>query len=330
MVASVLLFAGFTVQVAHANQMDALMLPAQDSSQVQFMALRTMELRYPEGSSLGKMLAGKVERLEFSVQGKDAQAVVDALNRAAQERSSPLKLENATVDYVATVKGYSDRAQMSYKVDVRAQMSKYVLQKEQDSAPAILDLAWRSLSVQSPVSVATERNGIINVNQPAGALDAMVPGLAGKLAGADKIMQEPLLNFARFNLPMKQWHFLFDVTGEQLKNYGVFRPGEGATVSVYSIGESSFREGKYVPEEMDVTIDVDGSQVTVHASTPPPSGQVTIAGYAKAEEQNRVEYVTASSKNTPTPVLGFQLQVLMALGGMMGAIAVFVLVKARR
>ena len=330
MVASVLLFAGFTVQVAHANQMDALMLHAQDSSQVQFMALRTMELRYPEGSSLGKMLAGKVERLEFSVQGKDAQAVVDALNRAAQERSSPLKLENTTVDYVATVKGYSDRAQMSYKVDVRAQMSKYVLQKEQDSAPAILDLAWRSLSVQSPVSVATERNGIINVNQPAGALDAMVPGLAGKLAGADKIMQEPLLNFARFNLPMKQWHFLFDVTGEQLKNYGVFRPGEGATVSVYSIGESSFREGKYVPEEMDVTIDVDGSQVTVHASTPPPSGQVTIAGYAKAEEQNRVEYVTASSKNTPTPVLGFQLQVLMALGGMMGAIAVFVLVKARR
>ena len=329
-VASVLLFAGFTVQVAHANQMDALMLPAQDSSQVQFMALRTMELRYPEGSSLGKMLAGKVERWEFSVQGKDAQAVVDALNRAAQERSSPLKLENATVDYVATVKGYSDRAQMSYKVDVRAQMSKYVLQKEQDSAPAILDLAWRSLSVQGPVSVATERNGIINVNQPAGALDAMVPGLAGKLAGADKIMQEPLLNFARFSLLMKQWHFLFDVTGEQLKNYGVFRPGEGATVSVYSIGESSFREGKYVPEEMDATIDVDGSQVTVHASTPPPSGQVTIAGYAKAEEQNGVEYVTASSKNTPTPVLGFQLQVLMALGGMMGAIAVFVLAKARR
>jgi uncharacterized protein YgbK (DUF1537 family) len=99
---------------------------------------------------------------------------------------------------------------------------------------------------------------------------------------------------------------------------------------VYSIGESSFREGKYVPEEMDATIDVDGSQVTVHASAPPPSGQVTIAGYAKAEEQNGVEYVTASSKNTPTPVLGFQLQVLMALGGMMGAIAVFVLVKARR
>ncbi|MEO9364300.1 MAG: hypothetical protein ABI348_10410, partial [Nitrososphaera sp.] len=328
-VASVLLFAGFTVQAAHANQMDALMLPAQDSSQVQFMALRTMELRYPEDSLLAKILAGKAERLEFSVHGNDAQAVVDALNKAAQERSSPLKLENATVNYVSTVKGYSDRAQMSYKVAVSAQMSKYVLQKEQDSTPAILDLAWRSLSVQGPVSVTTE-HGVINVNQPAGALDAMVPGLAGKLAGADKIMQDPLLNFGRFSLPMKQWHFLFDVTGEQLKNYGVFRPGEGATVSVYSIGESSFREGKYVPEEMDATIDVDGAQVKLHASTPPPSGQVTIAGYAKAEEQNGVEYVTASSKNTPTPVLGFQLQVLMALGGMMGAIAVFVLVKARR
>ncbi|AIC16116.1 hypothetical protein NVIE_018560 [Nitrososphaera viennensis EN76] len=281
------------------------------------------------------MLADKSERLEFSVQGNDAQAVVDALNRAARERSSPLVLENGTVDYVATLKGYPDRAQISYKVDVKAQMSKYVLQKEQDKEPAILDLAWRSLSVQGPVVVAAAGHGEeININQPAGALDAMVPGLADKLlmaAGAGKkIMQDSILDFGRFNLPMQQWHFLFDVTGEQLKNYGVFRPGEGATVSVYSIGESSFREGRYVPEEMDATIDVDGAQVKVHASTPPPSGQVSVAGYAKAEEQNGVEYVTASSKHTEMPALDFQLQVLMALGGMMGAIAVFVLIKARR
>lgn len=328
-----ILFAGLaSSQAAHANQMEALVLPAQDSSQAHFTAFRTVELRYPEGSPLADMLAGKSERLEFSAQGKDAQAVADALNRAARERASPLVLENATVDYFATLKGYADRAQISYKVDVKAQMSKYVLQKEQDKAPAVLDLAWRNLSVQGPVMVAAARRGEekININQPAGALDAMVPGLAGKLAGAGEIMQDPILGFSRFDLPMKQWHFLFDVTGEQLKNYGVFRPGEGATVSVFSIGESSFREGVYVPKEMDATIVVDGALVKVHASTPPPSGQVTVAGYAKAEEQNGIEYVTASSKYTGVPALGFQLQVLMAFGGMMGAIAVFVLLKTRR
>jgi hypothetical protein len=336
-VASILLFAGLaSSQAAHANQMDALLLPAQDSSQVHFTAFRTIELRYPEGSSLANMLAGKSERLEFSVQGKDAQAVADALNRAAREKASPLVLENATVDYIATLKGYVDRAQISYKVDVKAQISKYVLQKEQDKVQAVLDLAWRDLSVQGPVMVAAAagrgEEKIININQPAGALDAIVPGLAGKLqaAGAAEIMQDPILDFGRFDLPMKQWHFLFDVTGEQLKNYGVFKPGEGATVSVFSIGESSFREGVYVPKEMDAMISVDGAQVKVHASTPPPSGQVIVAGYAKAEEQNGVEYVTASSKHTRMPALDFQLQVLMAFGDMMGAIAVFVLLKTRR
>jgi hypothetical protein len=329
------LFAGLaSSQAAHANQMDALLLPAQDSSQVHFTAFRTIELRYPEASALAKTLAGKGERLEFSVQGKDAQAVVDALNRAARERASLLVLENATVNYVATLKDYADRAQISYRVDIKAQISKYVLQKEQDSKPAILDLAWRNLSVQGPVTVAAAGHGeVININQPVGALAAIVPELADKLLAAEaskKIMQDPILDFGRFNLPMQQWHFLFDVTGEQLKNYGVFRPGEGETVSVFSIGESSFREGVYVPKEMDATIDVDGAQVKMHASTPPPSGQVTVAGYAKAEEQNGVEYVTSSSKHTVVPALGFQLQVLMALGGMMGAIAVFVLLKARR
>ncbi|HVX02326.1 MAG TPA: hypothetical protein VHA09_04165 [Nitrososphaera sp.] len=352
LVASILFVAGLSSsQAAHANQMEVLLLPAQDSSQAHFTAFRTIGLRYPEGSTLASMLAGKDERLEFSLQGKDAQAVAGALNRAVQEEPSPLVLENATVDYVATLKGYPDGAQLFYKVDVKAQMSNYVLQKEQGQEPAILDMAWRSPSVQGPVVVAApimvvevvegqqeeEKDGektssIININQPAGALDILMPGLASKLvqAGSSEIMQDPILDFGRFDLPMQQWHFLFDVTGEQLKSYGVFKPGEGETVSVFSIGESSFREGVYVPKERDATISVDGEQVKMHASTPPPSGQMTIAGYAKAEEHNGVEYMTASSKGTGMPVLGFQLQVLMALGGMMGAIAVFVLVKTRR
>jgi hypothetical protein len=338
--APLLIFAGLFAPQAYANQMDALLLPTQDGSHVQFIAFRNIELQYQGTSTLAKDLNGKSERLEFSLQGSDARPVVDAFNAAARERSSPLVLENATVHYVATIKGYSDRAQISYKVNVDAQISNYVLQKEQGKTPAILDLAWRDLSIKGPVTITTHHQGeggaiavMTDINQPSGGLDIMVPNLAPKLsaAGADEIMKDPILEFGRFNLPMKSWHYLFDVTGEQLKNYGVFKPGEGATVSIYSIGESSFREGRYVPDEKDATINVDGTQVKVHASTPPPSGQITIAGYSKVEDQNGIEYVTVSSKSVSgLPELGFQMQVLMVFGGMMGAIAVIVLLKTRR
>jgi hypothetical protein len=327
-VAAVLL-AGLASQ-AHANQMDALLLPGNAGSKAHLTVFRNIELYYSQGSSLAQLLDGKNERLEFSLRGDSANPVVEAVNRAIlEDMKSTFTLRNATLDYVATIRGYPDKALLSYKIDIRPEIDGFVIQEEDGDTPAIIDVEWRSFEIEGPVVVETE-HGAIDINRPAGALDAMVPGLAAKLAGAGDIMEDPLLNFSRFGLPMTSWHFLFDVTGEQLKNYGVFLPGEGATVSIFSIGESSFREGTYLPEEKEAEIEVDGAQVEVHASTPAPSGQMTVAGYAKPEEADGVEYLTVSSKQSGLPVLGFQLQVLMALGGMMGAIAVFVLFKSRR
>lgn len=328
-IVAVVLLAGLASQ-AHANQMDALLLPGDGRSKAHFTAFRNIEIYYPQASSLAELLDGKVERLEFSLQGDAAGPVVDAINRAIRsDIESAFTLKNATVDYVATVKGYTDKALISYKVDIMPQVSDFVLVGEEGDEPAIVDVEWRSFDVSGPVVVETE-HGALDINRPDGALDIMVPGLAEKLAGAGEIMEDPILDFGRFSLSMKSWHFLFDVTGEQLKNQGVFIEGEGATVSIFSIGESSFREGTYLPEEKEAEIEVDGSQVKMHASTPAPSGQVTVAGYARAEEANGIEYLSVSSKQSGLPVLGFQLQVLMALGGMMGAIAVFVLYKTRR
>jgi hypothetical protein len=327
---AVVLLGGLASQ-AHANQLDALLLPATDRSQAQFTAFRNIHLRYPQSSSLAQLLDGKSERLEFTAAGNDAQPLVDAINRAMHdEQKSPVTLENATLYYVATVKGRPDGAQVSYKVDVKGTISGYVLQKEQGNRSAIVDLDWRNFAVRQPVMIQTER-GAADVNSPQGALEKMMPQLATKLdtKEARAIMQDPILDFGRFNLPMKSWHFLFDVTGEQLKNYGVFRPGEGGTVSVHSIGESSFREGTYLPKEMDAELVIDGAQVKMHATTPAPSGQITIAGYSKVQESNGTEYAEVSSKGSSGPELGFQFQVLLVLAGMMGAIALFVLRKSR-
>ncbi|WP_337863870.1 hypothetical protein [Nitrososphaera sp.] len=331
-------------QVAYANQLDALMLPDRDASGIHLTAFRTIELRYPAGSTLAAMLDGANERKEFVANGSSVQGLVDAINRAIREgQKSPVVVENVTLSYVATVKGQQDRAQVAVKVDIKGDIKGYVLQKEvPGNRSAIVDLDWRNFVVDGPVmvSAADEDGGAvvvvataaktIDINTPQGALQAVMPQLADKLQGAEKIMRDPILDFSRFNLPMKSWHYLFDVTGAQLKNYNVFREGEGGTVSIHSIGESSFREGTYLPKEVDAEIQVDGAQVKMHASTPAPSGQITIAGYSKVQESGGTEYAEVSSRHAGVAdPLGFQFQVLMVLAGMMGAVAVFVLYRAR-
>jgi hypothetical protein len=327
-VAAVLL-AGFASQ-AHANQMDALLLPGDGRSKVHLTAFRDIRLTYPEGSELARMLDGMSKRLEFSLQNQTAGPVVDAVNRAIKDDlQSAFTLRKATVDYVAEVKGGPKEAVISYKVDIKAGISDFLLAAEEGEKPGIIDVEWRSFAVKGLVTVETE-HGTMDINSPISVLAAMEPGLAEKLASAEEIMQERILDFGRFGLPMTSWHYLFDVTGEQLKPYGVFLPGEGGTVSIFSIGESSFREGTYVPNEKKAEITVDGALVKIAGKTPPPSGQMTVAGYAKAVEASGVEYLSVSSKQSGLPPIGFQMQVLMVLGGMMGAIAVFVLYKTRR
>jgi hypothetical protein len=297
---------------------------------VHLTAFRDIRLTYPEGSELARMLDGMSKRLEFSLQNQTAGPVVDAVNRAIKDDlQSAFTLRNATVDYVAEVKGGPKEAVISYKVDIKAGISDFLLAAEEGEKPGIIDVEWRSFAVKGLVTVETE-HGTMDINSPISVLAVMEPSLAEKLASAEEIMQERILDFGRFGLPMTSWHYLFDVTGEQLKPYGVFLPGEGGTVSIFSIGESSFREGTYVPNEKKAEITVDGVLVKIAGKTPPPSGQLTVAGYAKAVEASGVEYLSVSSKQSGLPPIGFQMQVLMVLGGMMGAIAVFVLYKTRR
>ena len=213
-------------------------------------------------------------------------------------------------------------------------IAKYVLQKSgENNQPAIVDLDWRNLAVQEPLPITTEKYGTVDVNRPEGLVQLLFPELAEKMMGSEakEIMEDPIMNFDQFGLSMKSWHFLFDVTGKQLERYGVFKEGEGGAVSIHSLGESSFREGTYLPVEKDVTVMIDGSEVKLHASTPPPSGQITIAGYSKADEKDGAEFALVYP-NSPGFAFefGFQFQVLLVLAGMMGAIAFFVLFKSRK
>lgn len=308
------LFGGLASQ-AHANQLDALMLPETGRPQIHLTAFRNIEIGYAVQGADGKILDGESKRVKFVASGKDSQAIVDRINEAIKsERKSPITLQNATVTYVAAAKRFADKLLLSYNLDVKGNVTGYVLQEEEGEEPTILDLDWRNFKVEGPIVTDTQY-GAIDANSPAGPLHALMPKVADELA-ALSIMQEPILDFSRFDLPMRQWHYLFDVTGKQLEQYNIFQPGEGGTVSVHSIGESSFREGTYLPVEKDEEATIAGEQLKLHASTCRRPAR-SIAGYSKVQESDSTEYALVSSQISGGPEFGFQFHVLMVLDGMM-------------
>jgi hypothetical protein len=326
---------------AFAVQMTTVLVPASDNAQPVFTAVRFITLKYSPGSPLSNQFNGKTEHVTFTMKGPGGgvSEVISAFNQAiANQKQSPVRIDNATLSYSADIIGQPDNAMLSYKLDFKPTISKFVLQKNVQQGTAVLDIDWRSIVVTDPLVVEdVPKYGKMSLNYPIGLLQAIHPNLVQQFLNsqASAIMKEPLLNFQPIGIPMDRWHFLFDPTGSVAGSAGsgYVEQGGAKAVSVYSLGESSFREGTFTEQVADSTATIDGTPVQVHSSTPPASAQLQIAGFSKIQKSGNSELAFVSAQapeGTVTATGGFPLQVLLVLGGMMGAVAVFVLVKARK
>ena len=330
---SAIIVAGVTSH-AYAVQFTVFLSPKQNSASVDLTGVRFLTLSYPAGGALAKQFNGKSEHVRFTMNAP--QNVISTINQdIASQKQSPVRITNATIEYNGDMLGQPDSLLASYKMDLKAFISGYVLQSSSSNS-SIIDLNWRSVIVNQPLVVDAPKYGKVNINAPIGLFQVTHPAVAQQLLNspAADIMQDPLLNFQTIGAPMDNWHFLFDPTGSIAGASGLFsqQPGSRA-VSVYALGESSLREGTYTEQVRDATATVNGETVGVHASTPPPSAQIQIAGFSKNQKSGNggdVAYVSAQAPSgTVTATGGFPTEVLLVFGGMMGGIAVFVLFKSR-
>jgi hypothetical protein len=263
-------------------------------------------------------------------------SVIAALNRAFVQAESPVQASQAAVSYSGVLRGGPTSTLISYRVDLRPTLEKFVLQAGGGGQTGqVVDLEWRGISINEPLVVNAPDVGQININSPIGLLQVLYPSLAQKFENsqAREVLDEPILNFQDFNAPMSSWHVLFDPVGAYGGSVGLSGTGGAKALSVYSLGESSLREGAHAVEEKTATATIDGVNVNVKSTTPPPSGQIQIAGYSNAQQSGDTWYalVTAEApEGAVTSSGGFPIQVLLVLGGMMGAIAIFILFKARK
>lgn len=341
-IVAVVLISGFVSQ-AYAADMTAMLVSQTNTAEALFTGSKNIDIKYPQGSALAQQLNGKHPRIEFTINGSSADTgmanLIALTNKALASVKSPAKVSSAFIHYKATASGGPSDALISIVAQYSPRFTGFVLSKgdSQSASGDIIDLQWRTFTINGPVELKSPENGTINVNQGVGAIQALFPDLASKLSSspANTVLQEPVLDFNQFNAPMSNWHFLFDPVGTYgkrlLTNQAEF--GGANALSVYSLGESSFREGTFEPKVTQASGSVDGQQVTVQSQTPAPSAQITIAGFSQIQNSGGSESAVVTYQ-APTGVTtssgGFPIQVLLVFGGMMGAIAVFILFKSKK
>jgi len=322
---------------AQAAQIDASLIPEFDRAAGTFTGTKFLQISYEPGSTVSNLFNGRTERVEFSLLGTNGSGMAEliaAANQALLKAQSPAQVTSANITYSGVLKGGPDRLTLTYRIELTQTFTGFKLDRNAtDSIP--MDVNWRGFVIEGPVVVDSPEHGRINVNQPAGLLEVTFPEFGANLLGSEAvdIMSEPILDFREIGVvSMERWHVLFDPTFVQASSTGVIKGdfGRANVLSVYSLGECSIREGCPPPKEDDAEVTVDGTSLKLHISTPQPNSQMEIAGFTSVERAGNHEIIRVRMDN-PSPIIPqFALQVLLVLGGMMGAIAVFVLVKSRK
>jgi len=328
------ILSSFVSQI-YAIEMTTVVIPSLNEAQAQFTGDGIVTITYDPNSALSKNLTGFDENVKFkaNMSTPGMQELVSTINQVLNQKQTTARIQNATLDYNAQIHGTPGQLKISYLVRLKPLIQGVTLPNQNDSAVNVIDMDWRSFVVPQPLNLQVPGLGEINVNYPIGLLQAKLPNLASQIAATDteKLLEKPIFDFALMGQSLDTWHFLFDPTGSQAGMLGSgFEEIAGAkVVSIFSLGESSFREGTFQDIEQEAKATIDGTTVNIHTFKSKPSGQIQIAGFA----QLRGEFIAVSEdapQGTNTATGGFPLQVLLILGGMMGAVAVFVLFKARK
>ncbi len=335
----------YSVPSAFANDMNSIIVPQTNKGEGHYIGVKNITVRYDAGSAAANALSGEDTRVTHTISGNvnsDDSGVISAItafNRALLDKGSPAQVTELRLVYTATIRPSETSTLMSYKIEVIPTIERFVLGtgSNEVGASQIVDLEWRGIHVTEPINVEVPGYGQMDINRPISLIQSVYPGIADELESsqAAEIFDEPILDFTKFDQKMDSWHFLFDPSGSLAETSAFYREESGArVVSIYSLGESSFREGTFEAEEKDATATISGTNVDVHSQVPAPSGQIQIAGFSNLDVSQPDAEIASVSADAPEGAYaatgGFPFQVLLILGGMMGAIAVFILWKARK
>lgn len=316
-------------------QLEANINPSAETSEVNVRYQKTVFIEYPQGGQVADLLRGKSWEIIAGGQSPDpgVEVLMQKLNDKLAADGSSSRITDLSVDYDATLTGRPLNTAVDFRVILHATLSYYNIRDFTPGSPALVDAAWRGLTVDGPVEV----DGV-EINQPISVFREQEPEVYSLLAGteAEVLLMENLIDAEGIkNQPMSNWHFLFDPTGINVDagTFGLSEEISGFVVSSYTMGESSIREGRQVERVEEATFTADQPYVirTVQSAD---SAEISLIGFASLDRQYGAEVFgvspTAPEGFATTSTGEFPVMIIYGMAGMAGVGAIAVLFISNR
>lgn len=330
---SVLLIGSSTL--AWGAQLEARINPAVETADFEIKYQRTIFIEYNEGGDIADQLRGKKWEVTVSADSSNpgVRDLIQKLNNKITADGSSARITECKVEYSAQLTGRGLNTSIDYKLVLKPTLSFFNIREYSPASPALIDAAWRGLSVDGPITI----DGV-EINQPSSVLKSEESDVYSLIAGTDAeiLLMASLINAEGIkDQPLRNWHFLFDPTGINVdaSTFGLSEEISGFVVSSFTMGESSIREGRQVEkiEEASFTADKEYIVRSVQSSD---IALISVIGFAAIESISGVDALGVS----PTPPEGyattatgeFPVMIIYGMAGMAGMAAIAMLFISSR
>lgn len=303
---------------AWGAQLDAVINPGAETSPFRMAYQKTIFLEYGDGGALSDELLGKEWTLAGTLgqSSPEALALAEQLNRGILEDRSQVRVSDLEASYKFDLRGRDLSATIDMQVIIEGMLSNYVITS--DSQKSLVELGWRGLSVSDEVYL----DGM-EVNFPINVIRDQEPGVYALLEGtaAEDVLGLHLLN-GDFILEqeMGRWHFLFNPAGigVDANQFGLSDEIAGFVVSQWTLGESSFREGRQVERVFTAEFVVD-RPYKVTSVRAADSANIDMIGFGVIDTLDGIE-IAGVTPNAPenynTATGGFPIFIIYGMAGL--------------
>jgi len=321
---------------AWAAQLDVRINPENSDSDFTVKYQRTVFIEYEKGGDLADLLRGNQWDVEIMADTSTpgVSNLISKINQKLANDGSSAKISDLNVEYSANMIARGLNTSIDYKVLLSGTLTDYTIRNYvAGGSSGIIDAAWRGITVNGPIVI----DGI-EINLPISAIQSQQPGVFSMISGteAEEVLSMAIINADGIrDQPLTNWHFLFDPTGINVDagTFGLSEDISGFVVSIFTMGESSFREGQ-IREKVETAEIMLDNPYTVRAIESGDSANYAVIGFAVVDRLEGTEVLGV----TPTPPEGyattstgdFPVMIVYGMAGMAGLGAIAMLFISNR
>ena len=251
-----------------------------------------------------------------------------------QRDGSSVRINDLTVTYSALATGRASALSIDYKIILTGTITDHIIREEQGAdIPALIDLAWRGISIDESVVIND-----LEINLPKSVIEKNIPNIYATINNEDalEILSTPLINSDDVkNQPLTNWHKLFDATGINVdaQRAGLSDEILGKVFTKFTMGESSFREGRQVEKIIEAVFTLD-KEYAVRSVESASTAEITLLGFARTTLIENTEAIgvskDASNDKGDTSTGEFPIAIIYGMAGMAGIGAIGILFISSR